>query len=64
MGRPLKLTDFVIEAARRAAEEALLDRVLITTSPSGYAKFLARLNAPARPNARLRRTMATRAPWE
>ncbi|EQD39541.1 protein containing DUF1778, partial [mine drainage metagenome] len=28
-----------------------------------YAKFLARLDAPPQPNARLRRTMQTRVPW-
>lgn len=57
-------TDFVLEAARRAAEEALLDRTLLTVSPKVYAEFLARLDAPPRPNQRLRRTMRAKAPWE
>lgn len=57
-------TDFVLEAARRAAEEALLDRTLIPVSGDTYAKFLARLDAPARPNKRLRRTLKTPAPWD
>jgi uncharacterized protein (DUF1778 family) len=57
-------TDFVLEAARRAAEEALLDRTLLTVSPKVYAEFVARLDAPPRPNERLRRTMRTKAPWE
>lgn len=57
-------TDFVLDAARRAAEETLLDRTVLTVSPKAYAEFVARLDRPPRPNARLRRTMKTRAPWE
>lgn len=56
-------TDFVLEAARRAAEEALLDRTVLTVSPEAYAAFLARLDEPPRPNERLRRTMQTTPPW-
>lgn len=57
-------TDFVLEAARRAAEDALLDRTLFTVSPQAYRAFLNRLDAPPRPNERLRKTMHTPAPWE
>jgi uncharacterized protein (DUF1778 family) len=57
-------TDFILEAARRAAEEALLDRTLILVGEDAYSKFLARLDAPPRPNARLRKTLRTPAPWD
>ncbi len=57
-------TDFVLEAARRAAEEALLDRSLFTVSPQAYKEFLAQLDAPPNPNRRIRKTMQKRAPWE
>jgi uncharacterized protein (DUF1778 family) len=57
-------TDFVLDAARRAAEDALLDRTLFNVSPKGYAEFLARLDAPPQPNERLRRTMQTPGPWD
>jgi uncharacterized protein (DUF1778 family) len=57
-------TDFVLNAARHAAEDALLDRTVFTVSPKAYAEFLARLDAPPRPNARLRRSLQTAAPWE
>ena len=57
-------TDFMLDAARRAAEDALLDRSIFTVSPKAYAEFLARLDAPPQPNERLRRTMRTSAPWE
>ena len=57
-------TDFVLDAARRAAEDALLDRTVLTVSPKAYAEFLARLDASPQPNERLRKTMKTSAPWE
>ena len=57
-------TDFVIEAARRAAEEALLDRALMLVSPTAYAEFVKRLDQPARSNDRLRRTMRAKLPWK
>jgi uncharacterized protein (DUF1778 family) len=57
-------TDFILEAARQAAEETLLDRTIFWVSPEAYAEFLALLDAPPQPNERLRKTMQTRAPWE
>ncbi|MCC8538445.1 DUF1778 domain-containing protein [Xanthomonas axonopodis pv. poinsettiicola] len=57
-------TDFVLDAARLAAEETLLDQTLIAASPDAYAAFLARLDMPPQPNARLRKTIQTPAPWE
>jgi uncharacterized protein (DUF1778 family) len=57
-------TDFVLEAARHAAESALLDRTVFAISPEAYAKFLARLDEPPKPNARLKRTLQTVPPWE
>jgi uncharacterized protein (DUF1778 family) len=57
-------TDFVLDAARHAAEEALLDRTMVTLSPKAYQEFLNRLDAPPQPNKRLRRTMKARVPWE
>ena len=56
-------TDFILGAARRAAEETLLDQSLFLVSESTYAKFLALLDAPAKPNARLRRTMKATPAW-
>ncbi len=57
-------TDFILDAARRAAEDALLDRTVFVLDPKAYAEFVTRLDAPPNPNARLRRTMQTTAPWE
>jgi uncharacterized protein (DUF1778 family) len=57
-------TDFMIEASERRAEEVLLDRNVFTVSPDTYAEFLARLDEPTQPNARLKRTMTSKAPWD
>ncbi len=57
-------TEFVLGAARRVAEEALLDRTSIEVDLQAYGEFLARLDAPPVPNARLRRSLETPAPWE
>jgi uncharacterized protein (DUF1778 family) len=57
-------TDFVLDAARRAAEEALLDRTVFSVDAKAYAAFIARLDAPPLPNPRLRRSLQTPAPWE
>jgi len=57
-------TDFVLEAARRAAVDALTERTLFVVDAATYAKFVAALDAPPRPNDKLTRTMRTRAPWD
>lgn len=57
-------TDFVLAAARHAAEDALMDSTQFAVSPKAYAEFLSRLDAPPRPNPRLRRSLETPAPWE
>jgi uncharacterized protein (DUF1778 family) len=57
-------TDFVLDAARRAAEDALLDRTLFTVGPAAFDAFRARLDEPPRPNDKLRRALKTAAPWQ
>ncbi|MDR2839396.1 MAG: DUF1778 domain-containing protein [Azonexus sp.] len=57
-------TDFVLDAARAAAEETLLDQAIITASAETWAAFLARLDMPPQPNERLRQTMQAAAPWD
>ena len=57
-------TDFVLDAARRAAVETLTERTLFSVDAATYARFLAALDAPLRRNARLVRTMQTPPPWD
>ncbi|NRP21570.1 hypothetical protein LPJGGPFB_04829 [Ensifer adhaerens] len=49
--------DFMLEASERRVEE-------VPVSPEIHAEYLARLDAPAQPNERLKRTMSTKAPWD
>jgi len=55
-------TEFILDTARRAAEDALLDQAIISVSRKACAKFLGRLDAAPRANERLRKTMQTPAP--
>ncbi|MDX2263433.1 MAG: DUF1778 domain-containing protein [Hyphomicrobiales bacterium] len=57
-------THFMLEAARRAAEEALLDQSLLRVGPEAYDAFLTGLDAPPQPNGQLRKTMQTPPPRE
>ena len=52
-------TDFILDSARAAAEDTLLDQV-----PQAFEEFQARLDMPPKANARLLKTMLTPAPWE
>jgi uncharacterized protein (DUF1778 family) len=61
--RGLSRTEFVLSAAVRAAEEALLDRVVISVSAAAYREFLAKLDAKPKPNRRLRKALGKPAPW-
>lgn len=57
-------TDFMLDAARLAAEETLLDRTLISVSPDDYQAFLKQLDAPAQVNDRLQKTLSASPPWQ
>lgn len=57
-------TDFILDSARLAAEDTLLDQVIMTVSPQAFEQFQARLDMPPNANDRLRKTMLTTAPWE
>lgn len=57
-------TEFVLEAARIAAEEAILDQAVISVTPEAYQAFLEQLDLPPKPNERLRKTMQAPAPWD
>jgi len=57
-------TDFVLDAARQAAQNAILDQTVISLSEKSYAAFVALLDAPPKANERLRKTMRTKPVWE
>ena len=57
-------TDFVLDAARQAALNALLDQAVLSISPKSYAAFLALLDAPPKANERLRKSIQRKPVWE
>lgn len=57
-------TDFMLEASERRAEEVLLDRTLFSVSEEAYAAFLSRLDGVPQPDAKLKKTLQTKAPWD
>ncbi|MDP2828462.1 MAG: DUF1778 domain-containing protein [Sulfuricellaceae bacterium] len=57
-------TDFILDAARAAAEDALLDQALLIVSPEAYAEFVERLDRAPATNPRLLKTLQTPAPWD
>jgi len=57
-------TEFMLEATRRAAEDALLDRTLFRLDPKRFEAFHAALDRPVNPPKALRKLMTLKAPWE
>jgi uncharacterized protein (DUF1778 family) len=57
-------TDFLLDSARQAAQDALLDQALFELGPKAYAQFVERLDARPAPSDKLRRTMTALLPWE
>lgn len=57
-------TDFVRDAAVRAAETVLMEVAPIRMSASGFKAFMAALSAPATPVPEMVDTLRRTAPWE
>ena len=58
------LTNFMLDAAHREAEAVLLDRRMFLLDESAYRKFVELLDTPPRRDEKLRKLLATKAPWE
>lgn len=57
-------SDFMLESACKEAETVLLDRRYFTLSSDEFERFSVALDKPPADNARLRRLLKTKAPWE
>jgi uncharacterized protein (DUF1778 family) len=62
--RGQKLPEFVLESARRQAEEVILDQRNFFLGPEAHERFLAMLDAPAKPSKQLRALMRRTPSWE
>ncbi len=57
-------SEFMLDATRQAAEDALLDRVLFRLGSDRHEAFVTLLDGPPSPNKELARLLSTPAPWE
>ena len=60
----LSRTDFVLQAARTAARELLVQQGWQTVSSEQFDQLLRLLDAPPSPSDRLQRTMTAPRPWQ
>src|SRR3990172_962875 len=57
-------TDFVRDAAVRAAEDVLMETMPIRMSPAGFKAFMAALSGPGTPVPEMVELFQRAAPWE
>ncbi len=57
-------TDFVRDAAVRAAEEVLMETTLVRMTPAGFSAFVKALSGPATPVTEMVELLERPAPWE
>lgn len=57
-------SEFMLDAACRAAEDVLLDQRLVQLGPEAWEQFNALLDAPARDIPALRALLAAKPVWE
>ena len=57
-------SEFMLDAVRQAAHDALLDRTLFRLDADRYGAFVALLDAAPAPTEELKRLLGTPPPWE
>ncbi|MFO0812468.1 MAG: DUF1778 domain-containing protein [Gemmatales bacterium] len=57
-------SEFLLEAATRAAQETLADQRVFPMTAEQWKRFHAALDARPRVNAKLRKVLAAASPWE
>lgn len=57
-------TEFMLDSARAAAENVLLDQRLFLLDEARHEAFAACLDAPVEPAASLKKVLTTQSPWE
>ena len=57
-------TDFVLDAARLAAHNAVLDQTVIRLNAKAHAEFMALLDTAPKANPPLRKSLNTKPVWE
>lgn len=57
-------TEFMRDAAVRAAEDTIMENTLIRVSPEGFEAFVAALDAPGKPVPAMVDLLKRPAPWD
>jgi uncharacterized protein (DUF1778 family) len=57
-------SDFILDSARKHAIDVLLDQRLFVLDPKQFDAFLSALDEPPSSTDKLKRLMASKAPWE
>jgi uncharacterized protein (DUF1778 family) len=57
-------SEFMLDSARRRAEDILLDQTLFVLDEARYKAFINLLDEPPRPTEELKKLLAKKAPWE
>jgi uncharacterized protein (DUF1778 family) len=61
--RGQKLSEFMLESARRQAEDTILDQRTFFLDDDAHAQFLKLLDSPPKPAAKARARLNRKAPW-
>jgi uncharacterized protein (DUF1778 family) len=61
--RGQKLSEFMLESARRQAEDTILDQRTFFLDPESHQRFLSLLDDPAIPDPKLRELMRRKPSW-
>jgi uncharacterized protein (DUF1778 family) len=62
--RGQKLSEFMLESARRQAEDTILDQRVFFLDPEAHDSFLAMLDEPTKPAADVRDRLTRTPAWE
>ena len=62
--RGQKLSEFMLDSARRQAEEAILDQRVFFLDEKAHAAFVKMLDEPAKPNKALKALMSRKPAWQ
>jgi uncharacterized protein (DUF1778 family) len=58
------LSEFMLESARRQAEDTILDQRTFFLDSVAHARLLALLDSPPKPSAKVRARFTRKAPWD
>jgi uncharacterized protein (DUF1778 family) len=58
------VSEFLLDSSLSAAFDTLADRRVFQLDEARWAAFMAELDVPPKDNPRLRKLLATKAPWE